>query len=165
KNKFKNYFLVVSRLVKYKKVDLVVETFNELESPLLVIGTGREEKKLKRKAKKNIHFIGHVRDEELATYYKNARALIFPQEEDFGITAVEAQMYGIPVIAYKKGGAMDTVNRQTGVFFDEQNKKSLLDAIYKFGKRKFNKKVIKENAKKFSKRRFKNEFLQLIKSL
>lgn len=162
KNKFKNYFLVVSRLVSYKKVDLVIEAFNELGLPLLIVGAGREEKKLKKKSRKNIHFVGYVKDEVLASYYKNARALVFPQEEDFGITAVEAQMYGVPVIAYRKGGALDTITNQTGVFFDVQNKESLIDAVCRFQKRKFEKRVIMKNAERFSKKRFKKEFLCII---
>lgn len=162
KIKFKKYFLVVSRLVSYKKVDLIVEAFNELGLQLIIIGTGRKEKKLKKIAKKNIHFVGHVKDEILATYYKNAKALVFPQEEDFGITAVEAQMFGVPVIAYKKGGAIDTVTKQTGVFFDEQDKESLIDAVYRFQKRKFDKRIIMKNAGRFSKNRFKKDFLCII---
>ena len=164
-NGLKNYFLVVSRLVEYKKVDLAIDAFNELGYPLLIIGTGREERKLKEKANKNIYFLGYVHDHDLHSYYKNARALIFPQEEDFGITAVEAQMYGVPVIAYKKGGAIDTVTDKTGVFFSRQNKENLIDAIRKFQKKKFNKQNLKKNAQRFSKRVFKSEILQLLENL
>src|SRR5258708_10811531 len=145
------YYLVVSRLVKYKKIDLVIEAFNELGLPLVIAGTGREDRKLKRQAKSNIHFTGFVNEKSLARYYSNAKALIFPQEEDFGITAVETQSYGVPVIAYKAGGALDIVSKNTGVFFGKQNKHDLINAIEKFQKIKFDKKVIKKNTKKFSK--------------
>jgi len=161
-----NYFLIVSRLVGYKKVDLVIEAFNELSLPLVVIGTGREEKKLRRIAKKNIKFLGKVNDDRLVNSYKHAKALIFPQEEDFGITVVEAGIFGVPVIAYKKGGALDTViENKTGIFFKKQDKQSLIAAISKFSKLKFDKKIIKERSKKFSKKRFKEELLQVVKSL
>src|SRR5581483_144686 len=100
----KRYYLLVSRLVSYKKVDLAIRAFNKLNLPLVIIGTGREEKKLTKIANKNVYFIGNVSDNELVHYYKNAKALIFPQEEDFGIVAAEAGMFGLPVIAYKGGG-------------------------------------------------------------
>lgn len=100
----KRYFLVVSRLdYGYKKVDLAVRAFNKLGFPLVIVGTGREEKKLKSMAKSNIRFVGKVSEKELAKHYSRAKALIMPQEEDFGIVAVEAQSMGVPVIAFKKG--------------------------------------------------------------
>ncbi|SRR5258708_6550711 len=160
------YYLIVGRLVKYKKIDLAIKAFNELGFPLVIVGTGREEKKLKRLAHDNIHFAGFVSHEELSKYYSNALALIFPQNEDFGITAVEAESFGVPVIAYKRGGALDTViDNKTGIFFKEQTKASLVKAVVKFGKIKFNKKLIIENAQKFSKERFKKEFLELTQEL
>ena len=157
------YYLIVSRLVPYKKVDLAVEVFNELGLPLIVVGTGSEESKLKSISRKNISFAGFVPDDELMEYYKNAKALIMPQEEDFGLVAVEAQAAGVAVIAYKKGGALDTaVEGRTGLFFSKQSTKSLIDAVKRFSKIKFNKKVIMKNAEKFSKRRFKKEFRGLV---
>jgi len=160
------YYLIVSRLVKYKKVDLAINVFNELNLPLAIVGTGREERNLKSIAKNNIKFVGFVSEEKLTEYYLGAKALIYPQEEDFGITAIEAQSFGVPVIAYKAGGAIDTVvSKKTGVFFDEQNIKSLKTAIKRFEKMKFNKKVILKNAERFSKKRFKEEFLALVKNL
>lgn len=159
------YYLVVSRLVKYKKVDLAIEAFNELNLHLVIVGEGREERKLRRIANKNIYFVGFVDEEKLSQYYKNAKALIFPQEEDFGITAVEAQMYGIPVVAYKDGGAVDTVTKNTGVFFEKQNKENLIKAVKDFEKRKFSRNVIKRNAERFSSKRFKLEFLKYAKEV
>jgi len=157
---YKKHYLVVSRLVGYKKVDLAVKTFNELGYPLVVVGTGREESKLKSIAKRNIKFIGQVSDKELIKYYQKAKALIMPQEEDFGIVAVEAQSFGVPVIAYKKGGAQDTViDGKTGVLFNSQTVDSLIKAIAKFDKISFNHRYLVKNAKKFSKENFKSRFL------
>ena len=162
----KDYFLVLGRLVAYKKVDLVVKTFNKLGLPLVIVGTGREEKKLKQLAKSNVLFTGFVKEEDLGKYYRGAKALIFPQEEDFGLTSVEAQSYGVPVIAYKKGGSLDTVcDLQTGIFFEEQTIESLMKAIEKFNDMKFDVKMITKNAEKFSKERFKKEFLKIVQKV
>ncbi|MCX8029925.1 MAG: glycosyltransferase, partial [Brevinematales bacterium] len=103
------YFLIVSRLVAYKRIDLAIETFNKLKLPLVIIGDGPEKEKLKRIANKNIKFLGRQPDEVVKEYYSKCRALIFPGEEDFGITPVEAQASGRPVIAFGKGGALETV--------------------------------------------------------
>ncbi|OGM24897.1 hypothetical protein A3D00_05000 [Candidatus Woesebacteria bacterium RIFCSPHIGHO2_02_FULL_38_9] len=158
-----NFFLVVSRLVPYKKVDLVVESFNELRLPLIVVGTGSEERKLKALAKSNIKFKSQLTDEKLKDYYSRSKALIFAQEEDFGLTAVEAQSFATPVIAYRKGGAKEIIiDGKTGVFFDKQDKKNLIEAIHRFEQIKFDRKVLIQNAKRFSKERFKKEFLDLI---
>ena len=169
----KDYFLIVSRLVPYKKVDLAIEAFNELGYSLVVVGTGSEENKLKSMSKNNITFRGFVSEEELVSYYQNAKALIFPQEEDFGIVAVEAQAVGAPVIAYKKGGALDTVidpsvgsgRFATGIFFKEQTKESLIKAVKHYDDSNQRSEMSREcikNAKKFSKERFKKEFAKLV---
>jgi len=155
----KKYYLLVSRLdYGYKKVDLAIKAFNKLRSPLVIVGTGRLENKLKKLAGKNIRFVGKVNEKELIKYYQNAKALIMPQEEDFGIVAVEAQSLGIPVIAYKKGGALDTItNGKTGIFFEKQTVKSLMQAVKKFDKMSFSERILKENAKRFSKTIFKKQ--------
>ena len=159
----KNYFLIVSRLVPYKKVDLVIKAFNQLNLPLIIDGSGSEEKKLKALAKKNIVFVGQVGDKLLNYYYKNCKALVFPQNEDFGLTAVECQVFGKPVVAYKAGGALDTViGGKTGVFFEEQSIKSLTKALDTFHKTKFNATLISQNAKRFSKENFKKGLLKTI---
>lgn len=168
KEKIKNkneYYLVVSRLVSYKKVDLAINAFNKLKYTLVIVGTGKEERKLKKLANKNVKFVGNPSDQKLARYYKNASALIFPQEEDFGIVAVEAQSFGTPVIAYKKGGALDIVSSKTGIFFEKQSIESLIKAVQSFKPKNFNKKDIINNSKKFSKKRFKAEFLQIVKNI
>ncbi len=173
-NKNKNqdkYFLVVSRLVNYKKIDLVIKTFNTLpQEKLVIVGVGSEEYNLKKLASApastrgesdgNIKFTGFVSEEKLADYYRNCQALIFPQEEDFGIVAVEAQSFGKPVIAYKKGGILDI---KAQVYFEEQSVESLTKAIATFHKMKFNATLLAQNAKRFSKEKFKKEFLKIIK--
>lgn len=161
----KDYYLILGRLVPYKKVDLAIEVFNELGLPLLVVGTGSEEKKLRSIAKNNIKFTGFGKEEDLPGYFQNAKAFIYPQEEDFGITAIEAQAAGVPVIAYKKGGTLDTIlDNKTGIFFDEQTKESLAKAVEDFAKSIY-KKIKPEdcvnNAQKFSRNRFKKEFTRL----
>ena len=163
----RKYYLLVSRLdFGYKKVDLVIETFNKLGLPLVIVGTGREENKLKKMAKENIIFAGYVNEKRLFEYYKNAKALIMPQEEDFGIVAVEAQSSGVPVIAFKKGGASDTViNGKTGILFDRQTVGSLTKAVKVFNRKKFDSKLIIENAKKFRESVFKKQFIDLAKKM
>ena len=170
-----NFFLYVSRLIPYKRADLAIEAFNELGFPLIIVGIGSEEKKLKKTAENNVKFVGELTDRELAGYYQNARALIFPQEEDFGLVVLEANAAGTPVIAYKAGGALDTVvdpvkveltgQAATGIFFDKQDVKSLIAAIKRFEKMKFNKSDLIKNAERFSKERFKKEFKNLIEDV
>jgi len=161
---FKDYYLIVSRLEPYKKVDLAVDAFNKLGYPLLIVGVGSDETRLKAMANKNIIFLGFIDDKDLTEYYQNAKGFIYPQIEDFGITAVEAQAAGVPVIAYKKGGALDTViENETGVFFKVQNKKSLIEAVKKFEKMKFKKETLQNNAMRFGKEKFKKEILDLVK--
>lgn len=162
--KKENFFLIVSRLTPYKKVDLAIEAFNELRLPLVIVGTGSQERRLKSMAAKTIEFIGELTDGQLTNYYKRCSGFVLPQEEDFGLAAVEAQATGTPVIAYRAGGALDTVaDGRTGVFFDEQDKDSLIGAIERFKKINFNEETLKKNAKRFSKERFKEEFRSLIR--
>lgn len=159
----KKYYLLVSRLVSYKKVDLAIHAFNKLNKKLIIIGSGRQEKYLKSIAKPNITFLGRLTDSELANYYESAKALIFPQKEDFGLTAIEAQTFGTPVIAYRRGGALETViDNKTGVFFDRQNEDCIIEAVQRFEKLKFNKKEIIENASRFSFDNFKTGLLKII---
>jgi glycosyltransferase involved in cell wall biosynthesis len=160
----KNYYLLVSRLVKYKKIDLAILAFNRLNKKLIVVGTGRDEMRLKRIASKNILFLSKVTDRELAKLYAEARALIFPQEEDFGLVAVEAMASGTPVIAYRKGGALDTVTEgMTGVFFNKQTVESLVNTVKSFDATQFNQKILKKSAQKFSKQRFLTQFATMLR--
>lgn len=164
KQKSGTYYLYVGRLVGYKKVDLLVKTFNKLNKKLVIVGNGWQKLKLKLSANNNIEFPENVSDKELKRIYKGAKAFIMPQIEDFGIVSVEAQSFGIPVIAYKEGGAQDSVVEGiTGVFFDEQTSASLEGAIEKFEKMSFNRETLITNAQKFSTKRFEREFLKLIK--
>lgn len=150
-----DYFLCVSRLVPYKRIDIVVDAFNACKAPLIVIGDGVEYESLVRRAKSNIRFMRYVSDEQLVWYYQNAQALVFAGVEDFGIVSVEAQAAGIPVIAYKSGGLTETViEGKTGVFFDHQTPSSLVEVISKFNKKQFDSSVCQQNALRFSAAKF-----------
>ncbi|GEQ18856.1 glycosyltransferase [Clostridium butyricum] len=162
------YYLIVSRLVAYKKVDLAIEAFNKLKLPLIIVGDGPEAEKLKKKSNDNIKFLGRLSDGEIRDYYSKCTAFIFPGEEDFGITPVEAQASGAPVIAYGKGGALDTViNNKSGIFFYEQTVDSLINAIEKLQSSgvEWSKSEIKHHSEKFSVDRFKIEFIEYIKEI
>lgn len=160
----KSYFLLVSRLVAYKKVDLAIETFNQLGLPLKIVGVGRQMRKLKRMAKKNIEFLGQLTDKELLGYYQRCQAVIFPQEEDFGLVPLEAQACGRPVIAYSKGGALETViEGRTGLFFASQTPGALIKTIKKFKASQFKPQTCRQNAEKFSQERFEKEFKDFVK--
>ena len=153
-----DYFLIVSRLVPYKRVDLAVEVFNELGLPLVVIGGGSQLEYLKSIAKPNVKIMGRQSDEVIKEHYAKCRAFIFPGEEDFGITPLEAQASGRPVIAYGKGGALETVlEGKTGIFFEEQSKESLKDAISKFNNMTWNKQEIRSHALTFDEEIFKEK--------
>lgn len=160
----RNYYLLVSRLdYGYKKVDLAIKAFNKLGYPLVIVGTGREEKKLKKMAGKNIEFAGRVDEPTLMKYYREAKALIMPQEEDFGIVAVEAQSHGTPVIAFKKGGAIDTViSGKTGIFFSQQKMTSLIKVVKAFEKMKFKSQNLIRNSESFSFENFRKGILALL---
>ena len=160
-----DYYLLVSRLVPYKKVDLAVKAFNQMGKKLVVVGIGSQMRPLRKIANKNIKFAGEVDDKKLASYYKGALALIHPQEEDFGLTAVEAQGFGLAVIAYKKGGILDSVAKNTGVFFEKQQKDNMIKAVQEFESRKFDKVKLKKNAKRFSKKNFKENLKKEISLL
>lgn len=127
------YFLIVSRLVPYKKIDIAIKAFNRLEIPLKIAGDGLELKQLRNMARKNIEFLGQLTDEELGRYYQDCRAVVFPQNEDFGIVCLEAQAFGKPVIAFGRGGATESViSGETGEFFYPQTAEALVGAVKKF---------------------------------
>jgi glycosyltransferase involved in cell wall biosynthesis len=165
KEKKGNYFLIVSRFVSYKRIDLAIQACNELKAPLIIIGSGREEKKLKSMAGPTIKFLGNVTDTELITYYKQCKALLFPGLEDFGLTVVEAQRFKKPVIAFKGGGALETIiEGKTGLFFEKQDKDSLIKSIKNFEKHSFKGEDCAKQAEKFSLKVFKSEFLRLVQN-
>jgi glycosyltransferase involved in cell wall biosynthesis len=162
----KDYYLVVSRLEPYKRVDLAIEVFNKLEKDLVIIGTGSQINYLKKIAGPKIHFLGFLDDSLLSFYYQNAKALVMPQEEDFGLVSLEAQGFGVPVIAYGKGGASETVlDGKTGVLFDRQEVVSLVDAFNRFVKMNFNSKDFEINVQRFSFENFKKLFLKEIEKI
>ncbi len=159
-----NYFLTVSRMVPYKKMDLIVETFSQFQDKkLIVIGDGPEMQKVKNKAKKNIEILGYKPDAVVKQYLQKARGFIFAAEEDFGIAPVEAQAAGTPVIAFGKGGARETIiENETGIFFNEQTVKALGEALLHFDTVTWDPLKIRNNALRFNKERFQREFLNFI---
>ena len=157
------YFLVVSRLVPYKRIDLAVQAFTMLGLPLKVVGSGRDEKRLKRMAGRNVTFLGKRSDAEVRAYLAGCRALIFPGEEDFGITPVEAQAAGRPVIAYAGGGALATVrDGVTGSFFHEQSVSALADSVASFNVQQYDSRTIRAHAATFDTRRFAERFTRFV---
>ncbi len=157
------FFLIVSALVPYKRIDLAIEVFDRLDRTLVIVGTGPEYRNLKRRTGPNIQFMGRVEVNELRNLYRKAIALIQPGEEDFGINVVEALACGCPVIAYARGGALETiVNGETGIFFNDLSVLSLLEAVDKIGSIRFNDRLMRETAERFSPARFKSEFQKLI---
>lgn len=162
------YFLIVSRLEPYKKIDLAINVFNKLNKKLIIVGKGSRSDELKQLAGDNITFLSGLSDVELGDLYSNAQALIMPQEEDFGYIALEAQFFGCPVIVYKKGGAKETIiDGKTGIFFTDQTGQSLKRAVERFDKIKYNLKdsLLKfgqKNIERFYKRVFEKKFLGLV---
>lgn len=153
-----DYFLIVSRLQEYKRIDLAVEAFNKLGLPLVIIGDGPDRKKLEGMANSNIKFLGRESDEVIKEHYAKCRAFLFTGEEDFGITPLEAMASGRPVIAYRKGGALETViENKTGIFFDNQKCDELINAIKKFENINFDKKAIRKHAETFDEVIFKQK--------
>lgn len=159
------YYLMVTALVPYKRVDLAINVFNSIGEKLLIVGKGTETEQLKTIAKSNIEFLGWRSDQELAQLYAGCRALIFPGEEDFGIVPLEAMACGKPVIAYGKGGALETVvDGTTGVFFYEQSTNSLKQAIQKAVETNFNAQNIRNHALQFSRPIYKQKMKDFIET-
>lgn len=165
-----DYFLVVSRLVAHKKIDIAIQSCHQLQKKLIIVGTGRGKNKLLKLKKQlndqNIIFLGKVSDKKLKTLYQNCQALICPQIEDYGLTPLEAQSCGRPVIAYHKGGITETViNGKTGIFFKHQTVKSLSLTLKKFDPKSFTSETCVANAKKFSEQNFVLNFSHTIDTL
>lgn len=165
----KKYFLIVSRLEKYKRVDLVLDCFNNLpDQNLIVVGKGTEEQKLRSLAKSNTQFLKDLSDEELGQLYMHAEALIMPQEEDFGYVALEAQFFGCPVIAFNAGGAQETViDGKTGILFEKQDLNSLRHALERFHTISYNLRTSTqisgpENVQRFEKSKFENKCKEIL---
>jgi len=157
------YFLIVSRLVPYKRIDVAIKAFNRLGLPLKIVGEGSEKKRLKKMANSNIEFLDYLTDRELVEYYKKCLAFIFPGKEDFGLTILEAQSFGKPVIAYGEGGSLETIiDGKTGLFFKPQTEDMLIKTINNFMKKKFNPQDSISNAQKFSFENFKKKLEKLL---
>ncbi|WP_446912169.1 glycosyltransferase, partial [Klebsiella pneumoniae] len=167
-----NYYLTASRLVPYKRVDLIVEAFGHMpEKKLLVIGDGPEMEKIKAKAKANVVILGYQSNEAMIEYMQRAKAFVFAAEEDFGITPVEAQSCGTPVIAFGKGGALETVrpygvSNPTGVFFYNQTVTDIISAVETFEQKidSFLPVKCRDNTLRFSSERFQLEIKKYIDS-
>lgn len=159
----KDYFLVVSRLVPYKRVDLVIKACNNLKLPLKIIGTGSEDARLRSIAGSNVEFLGSLTDQELVGYYRKSKALVFSGIEDFGLTVIEAQRMGVPIIAYRGGGALETVlEGKTGEFFKEQSVESLSQVLKRFDYKKYKVNDMVTNAENFNQTTFEKQFLKQI---
>lgn len=177
-NTTEDYYVTCASLVPYKKVDLIVKVFSKLNKKLIVIGDGPDYKKIKRLSSQHIELKGYLDNKEKVEILKKARAFVFAADEDFGISPIEAQACGVPVIAFAKGGALETikgvfvseksrVNDNTGVYFKEQSIQSLTEAVHFFEQNEhhFDKKIIKQHAELFSRERFEKEFKKTVEEL
>ncbi len=159
------YFITVSALVPYKNVNIVVETFNRSGDNLIVVGKGPEEKDLKKSAKKNIKFKKDVTGDEIRNLYRNSRGFVYAGIEDFGITFVEANSCGIPVISYGVGGVTDIVNKDNGILYTSQSPDGLLEAIEEFKGKTFESNRVRESAMRFSADIFRKRFMDFIRKM
>lgn len=157
-------FVTAGRQTPYKRIDLAVEAATSLKVPLVVIGKGSEHRWLKKLAGRNVTFLTKASDEDMARHFGEAKAFIFPGVDDFGIVAVEAMATGTPVIAYRGGGALDYVNKDTGLFFNEQTTESLVAAIQKFNSANFSSEKVAKKAAEFSPTKFQKNVADFVKS-
>lgn len=162
-----DYYLVVARFVRYKRVDLAIEACNQLKKKLVVIGSGgEEEERLKKLAGDTVEFLGRVSDEEMERYYSRAKAFLFPGVEDYGITPVEAMSAGVPVLAFGKGGALETVqDGKTGLYFHDQTVSGLVHCIEEFERNgvAYSRQQIHDYSLNFSDEIFKGNFTNFLK--
>ncbi|MRR09516.1 glycosyltransferase family 4 protein [bacterium] len=158
-----DHYFTASRLKPYKRIDVAIEAFNRLGKPLLVAGQGPELARLQRLAGPTIRFLGRIGDEELRDHYRRCRAFVFPTEEDFGLTPLEAMACGTPVIALGKGGALESVvDGQTGLFFGEQTAASLAAAVGRFETMRFEPAAIRKHAERFDQEVFAKQLAAVI---
>ncbi len=161
------YYLIVSRLYPHKNIDIAVDAFNKLGYSLVIVGNGPMKKELKKIAHNNIKFVGFKDDKTLINYYKHCRAFIMPQEEDFGLTPIEAMSFGKPVLALRRGGALEIITEgQNGEFFDDPIPEGLADGIRRLNDNyaHYNTETIKQHALKFSREKFREQILAIITS-
>lgn len=160
-----DYFLMVGRLIAYKRHDIAIEAFNRLGLPLKIIGRGPEMARLRKLAGPTIEFLGRVADRDLPRYYAECRAFVFPQEEDFGIVAIEALASGRPLIAYRGGDIVEHMEEGTmGVFFEEQTAEAIVEAVGRFSGQSFDPVFIREQSFRFDKERFKTTMKNYIET-
>jgi glycosyltransferase involved in cell wall biosynthesis len=166
------FFVTVSRLVPYKRLDLIVDAFTRMGKPLVIIGDGPDQARLQREAGPSVKLLGYQPDEVVADHLQRARAFVFAADEDFGIAPVEAQAAGCPVVAYGKGGALETVvgwpaPGATGVFFDSQTPEALGAAVSLFEAHEdaFEPGACRRNAERFGRERFRQEFRNTVEEL
>ncbi len=161
-----NYFVTISRLVPYKRIDCIIRAFNKLKLPLVIVGEGPSKKQLQKIADKNISFTGQVSHTERTRILEHARAFVFSAEEDFGIVNVEAQACGVPVIAFGRGGALETVEeKKTGLFFHRQHPDAIIETVERFmaTEDSFDPHAIRKNAQRFPRSRFEKEFSEFVR--
>ena len=167
RKKNEGYFLIVSALTPYKRIDLAVELFNKLGKRLIVIGDGSDRRRLERMAARNVDFLGFKSDEVVKEYMENCRAFIFPGEEDFGIAPIEAMACGKPVLAFRKGGLKETVvEGKTGQFFEAQDLRSMEDGLTQLliNEKDYDYKEIAKHAEQFSEKAFKKAMKSVVES-
>ncbi len=161
-----DYYLIISRLVPWKRIDVAIEAFNRLKIPLKIIGSGSDFSRLKNLANNNIEFLGHLSEEQKIKYISGCVALMQPQNEDFGITPLEAMALGKPVVAYGFGGVLETVIQGvTGEFFYNQTPDYIIKIILSFDDTKYNTDSCRNQASKFTKEKFKNEIRSFVNNV
>lgn len=161
--KKEKYFLMVGRLMNYKRFDIAILAFNKLKIPLKIIGRGPELGRLKKIAGENIEFLGRVPEKELTKYFSTCQAFIFPQEEDFGVTAIEAMASGTPLIAYRGGDIVEHMEEgKTGLFFKRQTPEDLIEVVRKFNNADYDPEYIRGRVLKFDKSYFKANIKEYI---
>ncbi|MEW5717617.1 MAG: glycosyltransferase, partial [Chloroflexota bacterium] len=159
----RDYYLIVSRLAPYKRIDLAVQAFDDLRLPLKIVGAGIDAARLQKMASPNVEFLGHVSQKRLAELYARCRAVIFPGIEDFGIVPLEANAAGRPVIAFAAAGALETiVDGVTGAFFREQTAAALAQAVRATDVTRFDARMLRQHAEQFSQARFKERIARFV---
>ncbi|MEK7583332.1 MAG: glycosyltransferase [Patescibacteria group bacterium] len=159
-------YLIISRLYHHKNIDIAIKAFNKLGWPLVIIGEGPERERLEHIANPNVQFMGYQTDATCSMFYASCLAFIMPQEEDFGIAPVEAMMHGKPVLALRRGGALEYVQEGiNGLFFDDPHEAVLADGVRRIREMKFDTEAIKSSAEKFSWQKFQSSFSNIISQI
>ena len=162
----RDYYLVASTLAPYKRIDLAIEACNTLKVPLKIAGEGSDRRRLQKLAGPSVEFLGHQPQEALKDLYANAKATLFPGDEDFGLVPLESMACGTPVIAFRSGGALETIiEGETGAFFEKPTAKSLAEAMLQFEQRTYDPGNCQKRAQEFSRERFEQQIRVAIDSL